>query len=59
MPISSLARNLRSYPHRPGAIRDHFPLEDGDVVIIGTGNSPEKAEDGAFAAAAFLLMNEE
>ena len=41
------------------AIRDRFPLEDGDVVIIGTGNLPEKAEDGAFAAAAFLLMSEE
>ena len=37
------------------AIREGFELEDGDVVIIGTGDSEERAEDGAFAAAAGLL----
>ncbi len=39
------------------SIRSSFDLEDGDVVIIGTGNSEARAEDGAFAAAAFLLMD--
>lgn len=39
------------------SIRTSFDLEDGDVVIIGTGNSEARAEDGAFAAAAYLIMN--
>ncbi len=44
-------------PQVANKIRETFDLKDGDIVIIGTGNSEAKAEDGAFAAASGLLIS--
>jgi len=46
------------------AIRNLFTLHEGDAVVIGTGSTPDIAEEGAITAAlelteGFLLGNEE
>ncbi|MCK4756902.1 MAG: hypothetical protein KAS67_00455 [Thermoplasmata archaeon] len=46
----------KKMPKIARAFRENFELEDGDAVLIGTGDSEARAEDGAFAAASGLLM---
>jgi len=45
------------FPIIEKSLRELFDLNDKDVVIIGTADSREKAEDGALAAA-FALITE-
>lgn len=45
------------YPKIEKSLHELFDLKDEDVIIIGTADSREKAEDGALAAA-FALITE-
>ena len=42
-------------PEVASQLTDMFELENGDLIIIGTGPNTQKAEDGAFAAAVWIL----
>lgn len=45
----------KDQPDIAGAIRRLFDLSDGDVIIIGTSEDLQRAEEGALAAAFALL----
>ena len=45
----------KGHPETAWAIRRLFDLSDGDVIIIGTSTDPQRAEEGAMAAAFELL----
>jgi DNA-binding transcriptional regulator LsrR (DeoR family) len=45
----------KDQPEIAGAIRRLFDLSDGDVIIIGTSEDLQRAEEGAMAAAFALL----
>ncbi|HVO77532.1 MAG TPA: DUF4443 domain-containing protein, partial [Methanomassiliicoccales archaeon] len=38
-------------PDQASELRSAFRLSEGDVVVIGTGDTFDRAEDGALAAA--------
>jgi len=43
------------FPDVEAGLRRHFKIKDGDVIIIGTAESSEKAEEGAVTAALDLI----
>ena len=44
-----------SAPEAAVRLREMFELQNGDLIIIGTASNDKKAEDGAFAAATWIL----